>query len=401
MVPTLPAKALWILLGTGIALLSGWAVLRHGFAFSDYDLEASAAVARLLDGDLGGFLAAAPAYGGSLVLRAPLIAGTGALGGGEVAAYQVGALPALVALGVLAGLLAAGARERGWSRAAAALVVALAVLNPATTQALELGHPEELLGAVLCVAAALAALRGRWAAAGLLLGLAVANKPWAVVAVLPVLLALEAHRVRAGVLAAAVTALVLAPLALAGPGLAGTAAVATSAGELGKPLNVWWFTGATAADPAAAGVPAGTRRPPGWVSAASRPLLVLVAALAAGAWARRRRRLAADSALGLLALVLLVRCLLDPWTIPYYHLPLLLALLAWEVHRPGRRLPWATLATAGVLQAIVALRPALGSDALAAGYLALALPAAAALTVAVLGLRVRRRSAPASAPAPV
>ncbi|MDQ3410195.1 MAG: hypothetical protein M3469_09465, partial [Actinomycetota bacterium] len=42
-----------------------------GFAFSDYDVEASAAFWALRTGDLEGFLAAVPAYGGSFVLRAP------------------------------------------------------------------------------------------------------------------------------------------------------------------------------------------------------------------------------------------------------------------------------------------------------------------------------------------
>jgi len=34
-------------------------------------------------------------------------------------------------------------------------------VNPVTLYALQLGHPEELLGAVLCVAAVLTAQRGR------------------------------------------------------------------------------------------------------------------------------------------------------------------------------------------------------------------------------------------------
>ena len=53
------------------------------------------------------------------------------------------------------------------------------------------------------------------------------------------------------------------------------------------------------------------------------------------AWRRRDEGARAD-ALGLLALLLLLRCLLDPWNIDYYHAPFVLALLCWEaVARDG------------------------------------------------------------------
>jgi len=47
--------------------------------------------------------------------------------------------------------------------------------------------------------------------------------------------------------------------------------------------------------------------------------------------------------LPLLALLFLVRCVLDPVDNYYYHLPLLLTLLAWDV-KMRRHLPSATLA---------------------------------------------------------
>ena len=61
----------------------------------------------------------------------------------------------------------------------------LCALNPLTLHALEFGHPEELLGAVLCVWAVLLAQRGRAVSAGIVLGLAIANKEWALVASAP------------------------------------------------------------------------------------------------------------------------------------------------------------------------------------------------------------------------
>src|SRR4029079_16066854 len=47
---------------------------------------------------------------------------------------------------------------------------------------------------------------------------------------------------------------------------------------------------------------------------------------------------AQDDVLALLALVFALRCALDPWNLVYYHLPLTLALVAWETRR-GRPYP--------------------------------------------------------------
>ena len=125
------------------------------------------------------------------------------MGGWSTALYRSMAAPCLAA-GALLGVLL-------WRRAAASgtrLIGCLAALvlcagNPLTIRALEIGHPEELLGGVLCVGAALAAGARRPLAAGLLLGLAVANKPWAVLAIAPVVLMLPAGRMRALTAAAA------------------------------------------------------------------------------------------------------------------------------------------------------------------------------------------------------
>ena len=54
-----------------------------------------------------------------------------------------------------------------------------------------------------------------------------------------------------------------------------------------------------------------------------------------------------DDVLGVLALVFLLRCMLDPWDLVYYHLPLVVSLAAWEARR-GRSLPvLAVVASAG------------------------------------------------------
>ena len=89
---------------------------------------------------------------------------------------------------------------------------------------------------------------------------------------------------------------------------------------------------------------------PEWLMPLTRPLIVGGSALVALAWWLRsgpdRNR---DDVLGVLALVFLLRCMLDPWDLIYYHLPLIVSLAAWEARR-GRSLPvLAVVASAGVL----------------------------------------------------
>ena len=68
-------------------------------------------------------------------------------------------------------------------------MVGLLLLAPAMLDAIRFGHPEEALGAVLCIVAVLLAGENRSTAAGLVLGLAIINKPWGVLALPPALLA--------------------------------------------------------------------------------------------------------------------------------------------------------------------------------------------------------------------
>ena len=196
MVSSLRRLGPWALLAlAGMALLV-WLGL-GGFAFSDYDREVAPSYLALAHGDVGGFLSLAPAYGGSLIMRAPLAMLPDLWGGGELAVFRAAGLPCLLA-GVALGVVLAGQMlARSAPRGTIVTVVCLCAVNPITLRALDIGHPEELLGAVLSAGAVLAALRGRSTLAGVLLGLAVANKAWALLAVGPVLLALQADRGRA------------------------------------------------------------------------------------------------------------------------------------------------------------------------------------------------------------
>ena len=111
------------------------------------------------------FLRLAPAYGGSLVERAPFALLPGLWGGGQLAVYRMVALPCLLAAAVLGVWLVAQMRAAGRPTLWRAVALGVCVANPLTLRALELGHPEELLGGALCVAAVLLAARERplWA----------------------------------------------------------------------------------------------------------------------------------------------------------------------------------------------------------------------------------------------
>jgi hypothetical protein len=318
-----------VLLALAAVAVLAWLGLT-GFAWSDYDYEVAPAYLALAHGHLGTFLSLSPAYGGSLVLRAPFAAATAALGGGELAVYRAVSIPCLLAAAAVGVWISSRMRARGRGNGRRALVLLLFLANPLLLPALDLGHPEELLGAALCVGAVIAAADRRATLAGVLLGLAVANKPWALLAVGPVLLALDGHRGRALLVAGAGAALVLAPIALGGASATLTHGAAAT-GTIFKPWQVWWFLGARGVTiHEVGGVLQGFRSPPSWLSSVAHPLIIAVAAPASLLWRRVRGAAAGEDALLLLALLFGVRQLLDPWDTFYYALPFLLALAAWE-----------------------------------------------------------------------
>jgi hypothetical protein len=311
----------------------------YGFAWNDYEVEAKPAFDALTNGHVLEFLRLAPAYGGSLVERAPFALLPGLWGGGELALYRMVALPCLLACAALGVWLVAQLRAAERPTLSRAVVLGICVANPLTLQALELGHPEELLGGALCVAAVLLAARDRPLWAGLALGLAIANKEWALLAVGPVLLALPSRRALCMLSAGAVAAIILAPLALVGSSgfVASTRGAAAPPSTIFQPWQAFWFLGHHG--PVVRGlfgaIKPGYRTAPGWVGSVSHPLVVAVAVpLTALAWRRGRRK--ADALL-LLALLLLLRCVLDTWDTGYYMLPFVLALLAWESLGAQRR----------------------------------------------------------------
>ncbi len=383
-------------LASAVAVLAlyvvGWLSL-YGWAWTDYDDEARPALDALVGGHVLHFLQLAPAYGGSLVLRAPFVLITGLWGGGELSIYRAAAVPCLLASGVLGVWLVSRMRALGRSRTARAIALLLCVANPITLRALELGHPEELLGAVLCVGAVLVAIGDRPIWAGVLLGLALANKQWAILAVGPVLLALPGRRVRSLLTAGAVASIVLAPLVLAGSSSFAAQASLGSlrASPIFQPWQAWWFLGSHGhvVMGASGAIKVGYRTPPGWIAAVSHPLiafLMIPLTLLCAAARRRHSRRRPNDALLLLMLLLLLRVVLDPWSNAYYPLPFLIALVVWEALTLDR-LP--VLALAGsfatwfVFQG--ATNPALGlsPDMQSLIFLACAIPAVLATALAL------------------
>jgi len=382
----------------------------YGFGWNDYETEARPAFEALTHGHVLEFLRLAPAYGGSLIERAPFALLPAVWGGGALAVYRAVAAPCLLATAALGVWLVARMHHQGSSRLARAVALGVCVTNPITLRALELGHPEELMGACLCIAAVLVAAhssRGRDHSllAGVLLGLAIANKEWALLAVGPAVLALApARRFRCLASAGVSAAVVLVPLLLVSSGgfLASTrAAAAPGASAIFQPWQLWWFFGHHGAlvHGLFGALKPGYRVAPPWTGAVSHPLVLAAGlAIAASLWPRAHRRaLREQDALLALALGLLLRCLLDTWDTSYYMLPFLLTVLAWEVAGAPRRPPLLALACSVLAWISFQWLPEHASaDVQSAAFLAWSVPLAG-----WLGLRLfspARRAPAADAP---
>ena len=378
----------------------------------DYFNDAGGPIDWLVRGNLDQFFANQPLMGPlSLLVRAPFVALV--FDSDEPTVYLMGVLPCLAALGALAIVLLRRMEADGRSATERAAVGVACLASPLVVAAVHWGHAEELLTSALAVGGVLAAGRGRAGWAGLLLGAAVATKQWAVVAAIPALLALPGARVRFALVAALVVAAFYVPMLAGDPDrfmkvveaasstepaeILGVHVAADLPGSRVTPTNVWWPF-ATAYE-----MPAGTLyRQPEWLGRLTHTLILAVAVvLGALAWRRRRGSLDARDALRLLALLLLARGALDPMSLDYYHLSLVVALAAAAAVGDRRDAIVAVAAAAG-LGAVFA-QPAISfydvSDHAAVkhvAYLAVVVPLAAWLARGVLSPAgaPRRRSAP-------
>jgi hypothetical protein len=310
-----------------VALTGGGGGLHH---FNDFHTEAWPAYQALLKGHLILFVQRAPAYVGSLILRAPFAFIPSIWGGGWRAVYVATAFPCLVAAPVLLSWLLYQ-RRNATPTPSTVGVMLVGTFNPPLLIAIFGGHPEDALGAVLCVAAVIAAVRNRpgWCTA--FLTIAIINKSWALVAFPVAVAVLPTHRLRTAALVTLLVGAVLGPAieiqhSASGAGLGAVAG--TGIGTIFNPASlVWWFGRGS------------------WLASHARFFIVGGAFVLGAIWWMRWGRPGpkgprVEQALLLLALVLLLRAALDPWDNVYYHLPFLLALLAYEAHT--RRWPIAS-----------------------------------------------------------
>jgi glycosyl transferase family 87 len=372
----------------------------------DYGYQVAPAMNALLDGDLSEFFRLQPVYGGfSTLARLPFSALARLAGGGEQLVFQFGVLPCLMATG-LAGLgLLKTLRRYGQSALVQCMVGVFLLVNPVTLAAIKAGHPEELLAAALVLGAILAAIRSRPGWAAVLLGLALGTKQWTLLAIIPVLLACgPGHRLRTALIAGLLATALIVPMAVADSGQFVTNNKMAQGGwGHASRLSVWWALGSPervgSEGSSAITVRTLSKR---W-TAFARPTVVVVAlVLSAAFWLRRRRLVPADT-LGLLALLLLLRCLLDPMNNDYYHAPFMLFIIAWEGLRV-RGLPVLSLLAAAALWATTH-SPWMSPEALGEQfylvnnvlYLSCMLPLAAWLAWSLFGRRSESPSAPPAA----
>jgi hypothetical protein len=358
----------------------------------DYPADAGPTIRALLDGHVGEALASQPIMGSlSVLVRLPFAALADATGGGELAVYRLGCIPCLLVLGFAGVQLGRAMRRAGAGPGASTAAAAICLANPLTWEALRLGHPEELLSAALVVLAALYAAERRPLAAAVALGLALATKQWAVIAVLPVLAVAPAHRIRLGAIAFAIAAALTLP-ALIGDteGFSGATRQAAWAGERVYPYNAVYPLAPTEDRVISIGDDMSVvtvRVIPNWLAHLLHPAIVALALPLTAAALLVRKRLRAENVFALLALLFLFRCLLDPVDNAYYHVPFVLALAFWEGIAWKRAPLLALLASIAVWFAIHKATMFETADLRNALYLVATVPFALSLVTALFGRR--------------
>lgn len=303
----------------------------------------------------------------SLVLRAPFAAIGDALGGIRLE-YLLGAFACVWPLAVLALAVGAQARRRH-SLLIAAATAAFVVLAPSVTQAISVGHPEELLLAATATGGAWAAARSRAIAAGALTGTAIGTLPFGIAALIAAALATRASRATTLAVAVLVGLLLVAPLPLSAPHTYLDRNREIANAQRVYPQSLWWWAGhdrALRVDLGGGDVAHTTvRMLPGGVDRGTALIVAAGLGLAAAglALARARGGALGYDALALLAVLFLLRSAFDPKNLEYYLVPAIVALIAWEVLARAR--PPIVALAASALEVVI-FRHLRSHDALAA-----------------------------------
>ena len=332
-----------------IAMLAAWIATFAGSS-ADWKVDAQPAVEALAHGRVAEYLSAEALMGPfATLIQAPFVALSGTAGD---VAYPWAVFPCLLIAGCVGLYLSRIAARRGAGWVTQALIAALVLLNPLTFEAIENGHPEEILTAALAVGAVAAAAERRPLRAALLLGLAIASKQWAVIAVLPALMALPEARLRAVALAVGIAALLFLPAVVASPdSFIGVQSQAAGTGQVVTPWSAWYPAATSETEVYVIDgrkLVAEVENAPSLADPLSHPLIVLLAlAVPLAVGLRRGLPLTASDAFALLALLALMRCVLDPVDNLYYHEPLLLALIGWDAFS-SRGLPLRAIAGTGI-----------------------------------------------------
>ena len=378
----------------------GWDYLEPACATAVCD-DAGASIDALSHGRVREFFASQPSMGSfSLLLRTPPAMVSNLLDGHDLGVYRSGVFICVLAAGLLALFLAAAMIRAGRPWTLWALLAAACVVNPLTLQAAYWGHPEEVLGAVLAVGAVLAAGRRHWLLAGLMLGAALATKQWAALAAIPVLIAAPAGtRLRLALTCAALAAALTLPMLAADPDRFHAAqdnvSLKSSYANTVTATNLWWRFASQS--PGEKLDVYGQERHgaqfslPDGVGRALHLGVIGVAVLLSLLYARRREGGSPDDLLQLVALLFLLRCMLDPLTFSYHHAPFLVALISFEALR--RRVPvlsaWSIAALLTMSSLVV---PTADPALINSFYLAWTIPLAGAMTLSLYAPRTAARS---------
>jgi hypothetical protein len=363
----------------------------------------------LVTGDVGGFFRYQPAMGlTSLLVRAPAVAIAHAGGADISGEYQAGAAICLVIATLIVVGLAWLAHRRGASLVAALVALAVWMAAILAARALLLGHPEETLAAALAMAAIALAADGHPLAAGVVLGLAIGTKEWALLVAPAVILAGPAQQwPRVAAIGALVAVLAVGVMFVGNTSSFHKAHEGQRSGvnRTVTPASLWFRVGHKDVVDRRGDLVLYRVFPPAFIGRWCRLFVILFAAIASLIY-WRRRGFNCLAVFALAGFVLLARAVLDTQTFSYHLIPMLMAVPAWEVFAL-RRLPVVGVATMVAFQLtvhVVSSSESISSNWFNAIFLGWALPLFVLLGIATYrrtpATRWVRPAAPEPAPTP-